>query len=139
MNVAHDEKLNGSEAISPISVIEVAEREGVWTDLFGSLARDAHANSVNHGWWDPGMDNAGEKIALMHSELSEALEALRKGNPPDKHLPEYSSLEVEMADVIIRIFDYAAAAHFEDALAKAILAKMKYNVGRPHRHGDKRF
>lgn len=49
--------------------------------------------------------NVGEMIALMHSELSEALEGDRKGLKDDK-LPQYEMVDVEMVDCIIRIFDF---------------------------------
>ena len=45
----------------------------------------------------------------MHSELSEALEALRQGNPRSEHIPEFSGVEEEMPDLIIRVLDAAAA------------------------------
>lgn len=80
--------------------------------------------------------NHGEKIALMHSELSEGLEGIRKGLMDD-HLPDRTMIECELADVIIRIMDYAA--HTKLDVAGAIIAKMIYNSSRPHRHGGKKF
>lgn len=53
------------------------------------------------------MQRAGELIALMHSELSEALEAARHGNPPDDKIPEFTGLEAELGDTVIRIMDFA--------------------------------
>lgn len=73
----------------------------------------------------------------MHSELSEALEALRHGNKPDDHIPEFSGVEAELADVVIRILDYAEARGLR--LAEAIEAKILYNSTRPRRHGGKKF
>jgi len=81
--------------------------------------------------------NDGEKIALMHSELSEALEGLRAGNPPDDKVTEFSSVEVELADVIIRIFDLAGKREWD--VVGAMLAKLQMNRGRPYRHGGKKF
>jgi NTP pyrophosphatase (non-canonical NTP hydrolase) len=95
-----------------------------------------HHIAKSKGWWDEER-NDGEVICLMHSELSEALEALRHGNPPSDHIPEFSGVEEEMADTIIRIVDYCHKRGFR--LGEAIEAKVKFNSGRSHRHGGKRF
>lgn len=98
------------------------------------LIDDVHNNAVSKGWWDDGKDqrNKGEAIALMHSELSEALEALRAGNPQDSKVP-YDNMTVELADCIIRIFDFAGAYNLP--LIDALLAKHEFNKTRPHKHG----
>lgn len=90
------------------------------------LARYCHAHSVIPGWWDTPR-NAGELIALIHSEISEALEGIRK-DAQDDHLPEFKSVEVEFADALIRIFDYAGAANLR--LGEAFVAKLAYNAQR---------
>ena len=82
------------------------------------------------GFWES--DNTGEKIALMHSELSEALEADRK-NLDAEHIPGFTGVEEELADVIIRILDFAG--HHQLRLGEALSAKIAYNLTRPFKHG----
>lgn len=77
--------------------------------------------------------NDGEKIALIHSEVSEALETLREPTKFSEKLPLYTELEEELADVVIRVMDFAEQTNCR--LAEAIIAKMKYNATRPHKHG----
>ncbi len=90
----------------------------------------AHQTARNAGWYaDPATGQAikrnfGEVVALMHSELSEALEADRKGLMDDK-LPHRDGREVEFADCIIRILDTAAAMGMN--LGAAIVEKNRYN------------
>lgn len=84
----------------------------------------------NKKWWydkenNPLKRNKGELIALIHSELSECLEGVRK-NIPDTHLPNYSMEIVELADTIIRILDYAEGFKL-GALGPVILNKLLYN------------
>ena len=75
-----------------------------FVDAIGDIAHEIHAIAREHGWWEQDR-NFGEMIALMHSELSEALEYDRKGNKPSDHIPDFSGVEEEFADVIIRILD----------------------------------
>jgi NTP pyrophosphatase (non-canonical NTP hydrolase) len=91
-----------------------------------------HANARAKGFWDKER-NDGEALALIHSEVSEALEALREGNLPSVKAPGFSCVEEECADVLIRMMDLAAGRGWD--VAGALLAKIQYNAGRPPMHG----
>ncbi len=101
---------------------------------FDQMCSVVHAVASSKGFWpEESPPKHAELIALMHSELSEALEALRHGNPSDEKIPEFDSYTAELADCVIRIMDVAAAQGLQ--LSKAIVAKTKFNETRPHRHG----
>ena len=88
---------------------------------------ESQKSAREKGWWDD-VRNDGELIALMHSELSEALEAMRNhGSQED--------IAEELADCCIRIFDCCGARGID--LQKAIGKKIKKNRLRPYKHGKK--
>lgn len=116
------------------------------------FAAMANANSREHGFYDEQdrvhnfladklggeaeakylLDVRLSKIALIHSELGEMTEGVRKPGP-DQHLPEFTQEEVEAADTFIRLMDYAQEWGLR--FAEAVVSKMEYNAGRPFMHG----
>lgn len=138
---------------------------GVVVNVLNTLAKDCNDYAVSQGFWEDEdtllkyIDNKflgkeitpsglqflknriillfnSEKIALEMSELGERLETLRQ-NPTamDEHCPEFLSVEVECADLIIRCLDFCGRRKLR--IGEALVAKMEYNTTREYKHGKK--
>lgn len=109
---------------------------------FRSMLMDDHdslvnlqitCHELNKTWWkdpatgEPIERNKGELLCLIHSEVSEAMEGERKNLMDDK-LPHRRMAEVELADAIIRILDYAQGFGYD--IAGALFEKLAYNANR---------
>lgn len=127
-----------------------------------NLIEKAHSTAKEKGFWESER-NTPELLMLIVSELSEALEALRKNHYADKSVADglkqdidlnhtddefqmnrgiwkalfeekiKSSFEDEIADVAIRLFDLCGGLNID--LEKHIELKMKYNSMRGYKHG----
>lgn len=115
------------------------------THNLNELVRICHAGSVSAGWWndlrtgEPIIHRphvVGEKLALIHSEVSEAMEGHRKNLMDDK-LPHRKMIEVELADAIIRIADLAGALGLD--LGGAVDEKLDFNKVRPDHKPEARL
>lgn len=113
-------------------------KEQIITTVNGLIHR-AYQTSKDHGFWEAASKDETlyklSQIALMHSELSECVEGVRKDSPDD-HLPNRSMEVAELADTIIRVFNYAGGYNLP--LAEVLLEKMDYNDARPFKHGGKK-
>jgi NTP pyrophosphatase (non-canonical NTP hydrolase) len=102
------------------------------------LVQAAYDHAKSKGFHDTEVED-GTSIALMHSELSEALESIRNGQQPlwftAGGKPE--GVLAELADTVIRIADYCGQKGYD--LEGALQIKMNYNQTRPHMHGGKKF
>ena len=100
-----------------------------------ALAAVLHETAKEKGFWDGDYthDKVGNKLALVHSEVTEVLEAIRKSHGSEKVVEE-------MADVIIRLLDVYAAMRNEEAvlhsLDEILHKKMEKNKTRPALHGN---
>ena len=100
-----------------------------------ALSATLHETALEKGFWDGEIthDKIGNKLALVHSEVTEVLEAIRK----DKGSKE---IVEEMSDIIIRLLDlYAAMRNSEiitDSLEEALENKINKNKSRPRLHGN---
>lgn len=103
--------------------------------LLNDLANEIHEG--NYRWWHDAAGNKlernkGELLCLIHSEVSEAMEGERKDLMDDK-LPHRKMAEVELADALIRILDYAAGFGYD--IGGAVCEKLDYNsVREDHTH-----
>lgn len=96
--------------------------------MINQLCKEAFETAKSKGWHHEPRET-GTLLALIHSEVSEALEADRKGDE--------EGFQEELADVCIRIFDLCGSKKID--LEGAIQKKMERNKGRSYKHGGKLY
>jgi NTP pyrophosphatase (non-canonical NTP hydrolase) len=102
--------------------------------MFDELAEEIHKNAIDKGFWDRTVDPIfiAKQMMMIVSEVSEAMEALRKEMDPEQ-------ISDEFADILIRTLDLyagiAEAGYVTKSLDYAVKEKMEKNSKRPMRHG----
>lgn len=130
----------------------------MFLELLEKVRDLCHQNSKDKGFWGDNVHptapwNFGEKIALLHTEISEMFEAWRKDKKEsDKDIRiidpacrseedpvgtrRITAIEEEVADTFIRLMDLCGRLDVD--VGRVVLAKMHYNRSRPHMHGGRK-
>lgn len=104
------------------------------TSTISDLQVTIHQQNKDMGWWDKPREE-GTLLMLIVSEVAEAMEGERK-DLMDDHLPHRKMAEVELADAVIRILDYAESKGYD--VAGAMAEKLVYNRHRADHQRENR-
>ena len=121
--------------ITTTNTFRIKETEALKDYGLDALSALLHEAAIEKGFWDGNYSNdkIGMKLALVHSEITEILEAIRKSKGSE-------SIVEEMADVLIRLLDVYAAMRNEDivlhSLDEVLQKKIDINKDRPKLHGN---
>lgn len=122
--------LTGPKIEHPKTLITDVMRDGM-----AYLQDCITAWAIRKGWLTETPRNPAEQLMLIVTELAEACEAFRVGNPPCERpgMEQYSHAAEELADVVIRCLQMAGEHNIP--LADVVMAKMAFNETRPVKHG----
>lgn len=116
--------------------------------VFRAMAEEVEACNREKGWYEHDR-TFGEDVALLHSEVSEMLEAYRdhgtedatganwSDHPDEITNPKPEGVGSEAADILVRLLD--TCARYDLDLFAEWRRKVNYNWTRPVRHGGKRL
>lgn len=108
------------------------DKTKLYKSLLNEFADEFHKLALSNGFYDDNLKQDYKipvMLSLIHSEVSEALDAYRKWNEEE--------FKKELADIAIRLFDLASYMKID--LGDEIIKKHEFNKTRPYKHGNKRF
>ena len=118
-----------------LKLSEMTDLEIELVNVLQPMICDIFNIAATHGWHDKKID-IPTRCVLLHSEISEAFEHYRHHNRMSDHIPDYTGVEEELADTIIRILDMAAEHKLD--IVGAIIEKIRFNKTRSYKHGGKK-
>lgn len=131
-----------------MAALDYTPESWAYTESTLNLLRDRqHRMMTDKGFHDEEIEKKGTpdvmaitRLALIHTEASEAIEEIRAGHDPSLTWYEGggkpAGVPIELADIILRVMDFAG--HYKIDIAAAIREKYEYTRKRPHRHGGKK-
>ena len=100
------------------------------------VAQRQYDVNASKGFWDD-TPHPAITMAKMHSEISEALECLRFGNPPDKNIKKHGGVDVQLSDVLGILMGMEIGYGYK--ISESLLHKQQFNTTREPMHGGKEF
>lgn len=146
MNAEQENKILTGLTICGLLANDNSRNKGFWEtpklyeDLVAEMTASGNYSKADFALLEAKFSrNIGEALMLVVSEAAEALECARKDiDKPAEHIDpaQFSNLEEEFADMIIRILELGYGLNL--SVGAAVVAKMKYNETRPYKH-EKKF
>lgn len=104
-----------------------------------STKQDIHDTAVANGFWDGTEDGLTPefvlaKLALIHSEVSEVLEAYRKEQGSKAIMEEFADVFIRTYDLIVGMAEHGIIEHTD--IEAVVELKAGINKYRAHKHGN---
>ena len=115
-------------------VLSDEQADGQLVELLNRLSEATNKCSIASGGWDNDPSD-GEKIASLHSKISTIWECVRRQDPKDEKMPTFTRVESEMADLVLKLMDYAQQRRLR--LGEAVIARHRLNLNRANKKQEK--